>query len=483
MAYIFHQTGRYKEAWEQYQLAAQLVKSSQWQRISLHIVIGQAALLLDLEEFDEAEKKYRGAINEPTDDRIWLDGAYLGLSEIARFRGSFDESLNWLREGKSLGGQVISDQRYKVQLAHIYFDMGQTALAMEHIKALVPLTNQKDSFSEEEILAYLLKARILHSEGKIEKAYENLSIALEGAARLGYDQFLVIAAKPCAEFLRQAYQTSQSPQLNALIKRVNTFTTGISVLDRETSPIEEPSLRLEIRALGGTEVRKEGELLPGSAWRSTRARALFFYIVDRQQVRKDDIGLDFWPDFSPGKISSNFHATLWRVRQALGGKDLIIFNDDSYSLHPAISVWYDVAEFENYLRQASDSTLAETERAEILRQALRLYRGDFLHDVFLEWADQRREELQNGYMDALVTLAGMEQAKEHFAEARELYAKALNIDPYRDHIHLAVMQCLVSAGSPSAAKAHFQDYKATLHRDLNAEPLPELQMFYEKLPV
>jgi DNA-binding SARP family transcriptional activator len=44
------------------------------------------------------------------------------------------------------------------------------------------------------------------------------------------------------------------------------------------------------------------------------------------------------------------------------------------------------------------------------------------------------------------------------------------------------MQCLVSAGSPSAAKAHFQEYKATLRKDLNAEPLPELQNFYEKLP-
>ncbi|MDA1330002.1 MAG: BTAD domain-containing putative transcriptional regulator [Chloroflexi bacterium] len=228
----------------------------------------------------------------------------------------------------------------------------------------------------------------------------------------------------------------------------------------------------------------DGELLPSSVWRSSRARALFYYIVDRGTIRKEEVGLDFWPDFSAGKISSNFHATLWRVRQALGHKDIVIFDEDEgYRLHPAVSQWYDAVEFENYLEQAKAPGLSEAGKTEAIRQALALYKGDYLSDVFMEWADTRRDELQNLYLQALISLAHLEQKNDRFSEARKLFEMVLAIDPYRDKVHMALMSCLVQSGAPSAAKVHFQAYKEMLRKELNAEPLAELQDYFDALSV
>jgi DNA-binding SARP family transcriptional activator len=360
-------------------------------------------------------------------------------------------------------------------------DMGQYDLAHEQLQTALSSWKENHAPNHDQTLSALLSYYTLSEIGQPGEALAQLKMALKGSAQLGFDQFLVVAARNMLGLLKQADLGDLNPQLKELVKRAEGFKTGKAVVEIEADGVEIPRTHLEIRVLGSDSVRRDSELLPPSVWRSSRARALFYYIIDRGTVRKDDVGLDFWPDFSPGKISSNFHATLWRVRQALGGKDVIRFEDEVYSLHPSVTYWYDVAEFENYLTQAKQRKLTDTERVELLKQAIALYRGDYLADVYLEWADQRRDELQNAFLQALVSMAELEQKNSRFVEARALYERVLSIDPYRDKIHMALMDCLVQSGATSAAKAHFQDYVALLHRELNAQPLPELKAFYDRL--
>lgn len=484
MAYLYHQTGAYKQAWHEYMLGLENARASQRHRIQIGILNGQGDLLRDVEEDAEAHKKYQTAIAIGEDFGLVrdLDVTYVGLANVERVTGDFSKAMEYLREAISLEGASVDDEIYRLHQGHIYLDMDRPELAAEEFEEILNAPKPTKNRTPTNALAAFYLSIAQHRLGQEELSHMSLELALKDTAGLGYDNFLVVAGHQEIDFLKKMQKQVKTRQLDSLVKRAKEFKTGLSALQEDAKPIQAPSLHLEVRGFGPGEVRRDGELISVSEWRSSRAKALFFYILDKQRVRKETIGLDFWPDFSAGKVSSNFHATLWRVRQALGSKDAILFDDDHYQLHPSIDVWCDVREFESYIEQAESGRLSESTRTEALRQILELYQGDFLEDMFMGWVDERRGELQDIYVRTLNLLAESERKAKQFREARKLYDRIIEVDPYQDQVHLAIMQCLVDSGSPSAAKAHYKEYEALLRKDLNAEPLPELQHFVGQLP-
>jgi ATP/maltotriose-dependent transcriptional regulator MalT/DNA-binding SARP family transcriptional activator len=482
VAYLHHQVGHYSDAWKEYSMALENAKSINRVREQIAILNGRGELLLDLEETEEALANFQTAIQlgNQFGERPELVASYLGMSKIEKIRGQHQEAMSWLRKAASFTANPLSNAEYQVELGSVYASMGQHDLALQQFRTVLAKSNG-NSPSQNEVLAAFLAARSLFRTDKLEKAKPLFSEALAGAAQLGYDQFLVTASRSSMDLLEAVIHSSPTPQAKSLFERANAFRPGKLNLDVGSHPEKAPDINIEVRAFGAGEIRVNGELLPSSVWRSSRARGLFFYILDRGKARKETIGLEFWPDFSAGKISSNFHATLWRVRQALGFKDAILFQGDQYSFHPSIHFWYDVAEFERYIRSANKPGISDPERSEILKQAVTLYQDPYLQDLYMEWADHRREELRNTFLETLSKLAAIESDAKRFVEAKKIYERIVGIDPYRDEAHLSLMKCLALSGASSAAIAHFKRYKSILRKELNSEPLPELQEYYNTL--
>ena len=483
IAYLYHQIGQYPEAWREYSLALEHAKAANQLRLQRGILTGRAELLLEVDEKEEALKNLEQAlaISKQSEEEPEVALIYLGWARAERLSGHYSEAMNWLRKAASLGAGALEEADYSVSMGNIYADMGQRELALKQFEKTIADWPKDRTPKQAQVLAAFLAARSSFEIKDLARAEALLKKSLEGAARLGYDQFLVAAARSSMDFLGQFEANSE--QLRALVERAANFTTGKSVLESKGPETKISPVHMEVHAFGPGEIRRNGELLPASMWRSSRARALFFYILDHGKVRKEAIGLDFWPDFSSGKVSSNFHATLWRVRQALGFKEAIIFENEQYSLHPSIRLWYDVAEFENNLSRAEAQSLSKRERSELIKQAIDLYKAPFLQDIYMDWADLRREELRNLYLEALIDMAAMETSSKQYRSAKQNYERVLAVDPYRDEVHLALMRCLALSGATSAAIAHFKDYRAMLRRELNAEPLPELQAYHDQLAV
>jgi LuxR family maltose regulon positive regulatory protein len=485
IGYLHHLTGHYADAWREYKLAFQNAKDANRIDVQIGIHNGRGELLLDLDETQEAVANFQSALGlgHTFGEKPELVATFIGMAKVERIKGDHQEAMVWLRKAASFSGNPLANREYLVELGTVHAVMGQNDLALRQFRSVLAESKNGNTPNQTEILAAFLAARTLFREGKIEKAKPLLAEALKSAAALGYDQFLVVAARASTDLLGAMVQMAPTAQIKSLLERAINFQTGKAALEAEPVVQVAPQLLVEVRAFGQGEIRVNGELLPSSVWRSSRARGLFYYILDHRKARKESIGLDFWPDFSAGKISSNFHATLWRVRQALGFKDAILFEGDLYSLHPSIQIWYDVAEFERYFQSASNPKLTDPERSEILRQTIKLYKEPYLQDLYMEWADRRREELRNIYLDALSRLAKIESHEKRFGEAKKLYERIVAVDPYRDEAHLSLMKCLALSGAPSAAIAHFKRYKSLLRKELNSEPLPELTEYYETLTI
>jgi two-component SAPR family response regulator len=266
-----------------------------------------------------------------------------------------------------------------------------------------------------------------------------------------------------------------------LYKRIDTFQVGVAPFEAKPVIVEQHPTHLEIFALGAGLVRRDGQIIPKAAFRSSKARALIFYLIEKGgEARGADIRSDFWPEFAVGQATSNFQATLWRTRNALGSRDLLINEGDQYTLGKHVTFWYDASEFRTCIKRADDASASAFERAEWWRQAIRIYQGNYLEDIFMDWAQSQRVELESLYVKTLVNLAGWCVKQRHYADARILFEQALEKDAYRDDIHLAFMQCLVYSGAPNAAISHFLDYQKFLKKE-NLSPSQVLTDYYRHL--
>jgi LuxR family maltose regulon positive regulatory protein len=484
VGYMYYLLGRYREAWGAYEEAYTIASSIRHHRGIVHILNSRGDLLRDLEDWKAAETSYLEAKRRAdSSDHYALFSTYIGLSELERRRRNYHDALYWLREAARIRNQSVESPDYQVGLGQVYLDMGQLEMARQAFNQAITKWEDSEHPNQNQALAYFLAGRVCYELNDPKSSIEYVKRAFSASARLGYDQFIVVAARPSKKYLQFINSKQYNlPQAKNISQRVEDFPNFQSLIQEPAERVEVPGFKLVIQGFGSGAVLKDGEYITVSDWRSTNARALFFFIMDRQGVRKEDIALDLWPDFTQSQATSNFHSTLWRVRKALGSKDAVIFDQNRYVLHPSIEFEYDVRQFEELLSSAFSQDLAAEEKMDLLVRAEDLYSGDFLLDIQGDWADQRRNELIELHQRALEELGFLYFQSAQYLDAKSIFEQLLRVDPYRDDIHLAVMRCLAKSGTPTGAKAHFANYKEFLWKELRAAPQPELQNFCDSLP-
>lgn len=482
VGYMYYILGRYRQAWNAYEEALSIAQSMRNHRGMVHIQNSRGDLLRDLGEWKAAEASYLEARRRAESaDNAGLFATYVGLSDLERRKGNYHDALYWLREAARIRNQNIESPEYQVGLGQVYLDMGQLEMAGQAFLSAAEHLQNSGQPSQNLALAYFLFGRVCFEKENFDDSIRYMQQALETAARLGYDQFLVVAARSAQGYLDYVSQSAENSQLVNINKRAQTLPDFRSLVHAKVEPKKKPQFHLQIDSFGPGTVYKNEELITISDWKSTNARGLFFFIIDRGGIRKEEIASDLWPDFSLAKATSNFHSTLWRVRKALGQKDAIIYDQEKYRLHPEIEFEYDVQAFEDAFDRAEDLTQASDTKIRLHQQAVDFYKGDFLLEIPGNWVDHRREELAKKYVKALFTLGGMLQLLGEYAEAKRYYDRIIAVDPYRDDVQLEIIKCLVNSGKSSAAKAQFQSYRDFLWRELKSRPQEDLQAYYDGL--
>lgn len=154
-----------------------------------------------------------------------------------------------------------------------------------------------------------------------------------------------------------------------------------------------------------------------------------------------------------------------------------------YAFNRSLDYFFDIEDFEANL--AAARRLRGEDPAGAIRRlgrAIELYGGDFLED-FADgaWASTRREELEQAYLEALLSLGGLLFAAERHAEAAEAYRKAIARDGLLEAAHRGLMRCHAASGERGRALRHYQSLRELLRDELGSPPAPETTELYESL--
>lgn len=228
---------------------------------------------------------------------------------------------------------------------------------------------------------------------------------------------------------------------------------------------------LEIKTLGNFTINKDGEALDLPI--STRGKVLLVYLVlEGGTHHRNTLAALFWPDSSESKANTSLRVVLTELRKNVG--EYLEINRTSVGLLPDRDLYIDVFDFEELLAEGN------------LRQALQIYRGDFLSGIYItgstEYENWRRWESERirllavrNLENAVIREMGLEnyQKTEHYARG------LLKLDPTNTIANQNYIIALALDNHSSDAIIHLKEYQSLLKEELGLDLPPGISQIKE----
>ncbi len=491
IAWDLHMLGQYEGALKTYTEALEWVRRGGNATDELALTIGQADLLADMGETARALALYRQALDQANPISDWTLVAYIqcALARQDRRAGQYASALEWLRRAElTAGGRPIT-----IPLANLAglrgmvlvdigrLDEGRQLLA-ETVAALqlmqAPIDLAQTSF---------FQAWAEYQAGNMPGATRLVGYALSVAESVGYDQMLLTEAEHAAELLAACDAWPElKPRTSMLLARAHGL-SGVraSLAERGLIAGAPPADRLplaglDVKLLGQSQVRRHGREVARTDWGSQRPRELFFWLIDRAPVGRDEVLTTFWPDMPQARAVANMHQTLYRLRRALGD-EVVVLDENGFRLAPGLNLRTDVSQFEVLAQAALSFNHNDLRRLGALEAAVALYTGDYLPDIDAAWIGARRHTLADLFVRLLSDYADELLGLTRYGDARAALSRALALEPLRDDLHGRMLVCLAALGRRHEVVDHYRRYRETLRTELGLDPPAELRSLYARL--
>jgi DNA-binding SARP family transcriptional activator len=254
--------------------------------------------------------------------------------------------------------------------------------------------------------------------------------------------------------------------------------TGSAGLLRLVSPHEGPFIA--VQALGGFTVLRDGQPVALPEWRSKKARDLFQILVSRmgRPVQRELVMEALWPGEDASKLGNRLSVALSTLRGVLDPErrfdaERFVAGDRQTLVLRTEAVAVDVEAFfaEANAGLAAHATGRTREAVELLASAEAAYAGDFLEEVYDDWAVSLREEARTLYVDIARALAEIAGAAGELDEAARYLLRILSRDGHDERAHLDLVRALTRAGRHGEARRQYRSYVERME-EIGVEPAP-----------
>ena len=214
--------------------------------------------------------------------------------------------------------------------------------------------------------------------------------------------------------------------------------------------------------------------------RSIRRQSLLAYLVLHagRSLSRQQLAVTFWPDTSDGQARTNLRQLLFHLKHDLPDtKEYIAVDRLSVMWRTDIPVQADVLCFEELIERDTRMSLpppwasgSGQKHLDRLKQALTLYRGEFLPGCYDDWVLARRDLLHQRYRDTLADAAICSVADQDYNAALNYGRQLVAADRLDEASYALLMHCLLSANRPSEALRVYEQCTDMLAAELGVEP-------------
>jgi DNA-binding SARP family transcriptional activator len=222
---------------------------------------------------------------------------------------------------------------------------------------------------------------------------------------------------------------------------------------------------VEVRLFGQANVTYAGVPVK-FARRSTTLAMLALLVLQRgKPMSRESLAFTLFPDVDESAALAELRRYLYLVNKALPPRaddPWIVADADVVRWNESAGAFVDVVEFERL--SASTATQA---------QAVELYAGDLLADVYDDWVLAERERLRTRYLDVLAELLDRYRSERAYGAAIACAKRILSTDPWREDTLRALVAVRYESGDASGALAEYEQFVKRLRDELAIAPMPE----------
>jgi DNA-binding SARP family transcriptional activator len=301
---------------------------------------------------------------------------------------------------------------------------------------------------------------------------------------LGYRLATELAARTDDdELLRYLLATVGAPVRAALRQMASDIAGAKRLLRNVPSP---PDHTLQIRVLGPAAVAHDGTLSTQPEWSRERVRSLLCWLVARRRVTRAETEAALWPDADGNAAGGNLRTTLGYMQRVLeperaaGDAPFHVRADGEALLLADEAVTVDAWEFERLLDKAADAEAAgaPTVALSAYEAAAALWGGEYLVDVYDDWAGPERDRLRSRFLAGSVRAGELQLAAGDVDRALLLATRAIEAEPWSENAHRLAIAAHLARGDRASARRALDRCHAALG-DLGVEA-DELTVMLER---
>ena len=178
-----------------------------------------------------------------------------------------------------------------------------------------------------------------------------------------------------------------------------------------------------------------------------------------------------WPGSEPAQSRRQLSDTLYRLRQTIGEGWLLV-DRERLSLRLDEGLGVDAWQFEQ-LVQSDDPAAWE--------RAATLYKGDFLPELYEDWALPTQVRLRELYLTCLGRLARVAEKDGRFTPAHTHYQQLIHQDPLREDGYRGLMRCLAGLGRLAEALDVYEKLVDFLAREMDVRPAASTRQLADQI--
>ncbi|MEO6836222.1 MAG: AAA family ATPase [Candidatus Tumulicola sp.] len=202
------------------------------------------------------------------------------------------------------------------------------------------------------------------------------------------------------------------------------------------------------------------------AKRSTTLAMLALIVLKRgQAISRESLAFTLFPESDEMAALAELRRYLYLANKALparSGDPWLLVDAETVRWNDASDTFVDIAEFERL------SANAQTQA-----QAIELYAGDLLEDIYDDWVLSERERLRSRYLAVLDESLERHRSNREFAGAIACAKRVLATDPWREDTLRALLAIRYESGDTAGALAEYERFVKRLRDELAIAPMPE----------
>ncbi len=222
---------------------------------------------------------------------------------------------------------------------------------------------------------------------------------------------------------------------------------------------------LEVRLFGQADVRYAGEPVKFAKRSTTLAMLALLVLKHGHEISRESLAFTLFPESDEAAALAELRRYLYLANKALpavSGTPWIVSDAETVRWNEAAGAFVDVVEFERLGAEPATQP-----------QAVELYTGDLLENVYDDWILTERERLRARYLAVLNELLGRYRAARDFGAAIACAKRILATDPWREDTLRSVVAMRYESGDTAGALAEYDRFAKRLRDELAIAPMPE----------